>query len=119
MPSNVYFENYSSIEGKTIIFYDVRYNKTFTWPVCDEEEIAEAVRAWTALGVPAVGIFEGLQCDSGEPLVVPFGGYTVDDLKQYLTINEGFVIPPGMKREFDLNVRSTRTVPGPDEERGL
>lgn len=119
MPSNVHLENYSSIEGKTIIFYDVRFNKAFIWWVDNEEETVEAVRAWTALGVPAVGIFEGWQCDSGEPKVVPFDGYTVYDLKQYLTISEGCVIPPGMKREFDLTVQSPRTVPGPDEEQRL
>jgi hypothetical protein len=119
MPSNVYAEDYSSIEGKTIIFYDARYNKAFIWWVDNEEETVEAVRAWTALGVPAVGLFEGRYVDSGEPQLVPFDGYTVDDLKQYLTVNNGCVIPPGMKGECDLPVRYTRTVPVPDDEWGL
>jgi hypothetical protein len=85
MPSNVYAENYSSIEGKVIIFYDDRYNRAFTWHGHNEGETIEVIRAWTAVGVPAVGLFEGWYVDSREPKLVPFDGHTTDDLKRYLS----------------------------------
>jgi hypothetical protein len=99
MPSNVYLENFSSIEGMAIIFYDARYNIAFMWRAQNEENTVEAIRAWAALQVPAVGLYVG--CVDGEPNLVPFDGYTVDDLKQYLMVCDGWDIPPGMKGEWD------------------
>lgn len=109
MPSNDYAEKYSSIEGKVIIFYDARYNRAFTWHVHNEEETVEAIRAWTALEVPAVGLLAG--CVDGEDALVPFDGYTVDDLKQYLTVCDGCTIPPGMKGWWDDLIAYTKVNP--------
>jgi hypothetical protein len=95
----VNLNDYSSIECKAIIFYDARYNKAFTWWLRSKEETAEVIRAWTALEVPAVGLYYG--CSDGDLKVVPFDGYTVDDLKQYLAIAEPQWRPSGMKDEVD------------------
>jgi hypothetical protein len=118
MLSNYFADNYSSIEGKTIIFYDARYDRAFKWHATNKEETMEAIRAWTALGVPAVGLFDGWTVDIHEPILVPFDGYTVDNLKQYLADCNGWVIPPGMKHEPDFTV-FTRTGTEPDEKRGM
>ena len=102
MTSSVYLDNFSSIEGKAIIFYDARYDRAFMWWAQNEGETVEAIRAWTALEVPAVGLYVG--CVDGELNLVPFDGYTVDDLKQYLAVCDGCSIPPGMKGEDDLSM---------------
>jgi hypothetical protein len=107
MTSNFYAENYSSIEGKAIIFYDARYNKAFTWWLRNEEETLEVIRAWMALEVPAVGLYCG--CFDGELKLVPCDGYTVDDLNRYLDIAEPQWRPSGMKDdELDDQTLYTR-----------
>jgi hypothetical protein len=113
MASNDYVENFSSIEGKAIIFYDARYNRAFMWWAQNEEETVEAIRAWAALQVPAVGLYVG--CVDGELNVVPFDGHTADDLKQYMTVNEGWDIPPGMKGRWDDQTLYTKSTVNTDE----
>ena len=110
MPSNIHELPYSGIEGKSIIFYDVRYDRAFIWYVHSETTTTEIIRAWTALGVPAVGLYTG--CIDGHLEVVPFEGYTDSDLKRYLTICDGAIIPPGaiiVRTDEELYVRTDIT----------